>query len=136
MNDVMTESARRILPLSLLACCAASLFHFSHNAEFLGNYPNMPASISRGDVYLAWIALTAVGIAGYALFYFERRTVGLLILAVYAVFGFDGFAHYGLAPMSAHTATMNLTIWLEAATAGLLLITVGQIMAFGFRHGQ
>lgn len=132
----MNEPLRRFLLLSLLAYCAASLFHFSHNAEFLGNYPNMPASISRGDVYMAWIALTAAGIAGYALYQLEFQRVGLVILAVYAVFGFDGFAHYILAPMSAHTTTMNVTIWLEVATAALLLITVGTVVVSGLRHRQ
>jgi len=36
--------------------------------------------------------------------------------------GFGGLTHYGLAPLSEHTATMNATIWLEAATAALLLV--------------
>jgi hypothetical protein len=68
------------------------------------------------------------------LFSCEYRKLGLLVLAVYAVFGFDGLAHYSLAPMSGHTVTMNLTIWLETATAGLFLITVVGLMAFGRKH--
>jgi hypothetical protein len=31
----------------LLACAAASLLHHVHNAEFLQDYPNRPASLSR-----------------------------------------------------------------------------------------
>jgi hypothetical protein len=31
----------------LLACAAASLLHHVHNAEFLQDYPNLPASLSR-----------------------------------------------------------------------------------------
>ena len=83
------------------------------------------------NVYVAWIAITAIGVVGYLLFRYQYRKIGLLVLAVYAMFGFDGLAHYSLAPMSAHTATMNLTIWLEAATAGLFLITVAIFLAFG-----
>jgi hypothetical protein len=44
------------------------------------------------------------------------------VIAVYALLGFGGLTHYGLAPLSEHTVTMNATIWLEAATAALLLV--------------
>jgi hypothetical protein len=33
---------QRGLPVSLVACAAASLFHHVHNAEFLGEYPSRP----------------------------------------------------------------------------------------------
>jgi hypothetical protein len=36
--------------------------------------------------------------------------------------------HYGLAPASAHTAAMNASIWLEVATATLLLVAVTSLM--------
>ena len=45
------------------------------------------------------------------------RVIGLSVIAIYAAFGFDGFIHYALAPLAEHTITMNLTIWVEAATA-------------------
>ena len=130
----MPRSVPHTFLISLLAYLAASLFHFTHNAEFLGNYPNMPAWISRVDVYGAWIAITAVGVVGYMLFRYEYRKIGLLVLAVYGTFGFDGLAHYSLAPTSAHTAIMNLAIWLQVATAGLFLITVAGLMAIGCKH--
>jgi hypothetical protein len=98
----------------LLGCMAATLFHHIHNAEFLHDYPNLPAWISRAAVYLAWLIATAIGLIGYRL-----RHRGLLVL--YACYGLDGLVHYALAPMSAHTTMMNLTIWLEAATAAALL---------------
>lgn len=41
--------------------CTASLLHFTHNAEYIAFYPNMPAWITRDTVYLAWLAITAVG---------------------------------------------------------------------------
>lgn len=51
----------------LLAYAAASLFHHLHNAQLLADYPNLPAWISRAKVYAAWLAGTAVGLAGYGL---------------------------------------------------------------------
>lgn len=48
--------------------------------------------------------------------------LGLILVAVYALLGFDGLGHYAVAPMSAHTFTMNFTIWAEVVAAALLLI--------------
>jgi len=112
------------LAICLLAFCAATLFHHVHNAEFLDQYPQLPAWLSRSAVYLAWLAATAVGITGYLLLRRGRRAAGLVLLALYAAWGFDGLAHYALAPLSAHTLMMNASIWLEAATATLLLMSL------------
>lgn len=43
----------------------ASLGHFAHNAEFLCEYPNLPDWLKRAKVYLAWIAITSVGLVGF-----------------------------------------------------------------------
>ena len=124
-NDARSTKALTAL---LVAYAAASLFHYSHNAEFLAEYPNMPASLSRAKIYAAWLGGTAVGTLGYLLLRAGRPLAGLALLAVYAVLGFDGFAHYGLAPASAHTAAMNASIWLEAATAALVLAAVASLV--------
>ena len=108
----------------LLLCLATSLLHFTHNAEYLADYPNLPASLGRADVYLVWLGLAAVGVGGYALYRGGWRLAGLLLLGAYAASGFDGLLHYTRAPFEAHTAAMNFTIWLEFAAAGLLLISV------------
>jgi hypothetical protein len=112
----------RALLVLLIAHAAASLLHFAHNAEFLADYPNIPASLSREGVYAAWLAVTALGVLGYLLFRRGFRLAGPGVIAGYALLGFGGLTHYSLAPLSEHTAAMNATIWLEAATAALLLV--------------
>jgi hypothetical protein len=116
-----------LLPV-LLVYCAASLLHHTHNAEFLGDYPNLPPSLTPGTVYLAWLAGAAVGALGYFLYRRGQRLAGLFLIGVYGVVGLYGLAHYVLAPLSAHTLAMNLTIWLEVIAAGVLLITVAREM--------
>jgi hypothetical protein len=106
-----------VLPIVLLAYAGASLFHHVHNAEFLGEYPHMPAWLTRAGVYAAWLAATAVGAIGY---WSGRRS----LLIAYACYGLLSFAHYALAPVSAHTLAMNLSISLEAVTAAALLVVV------------
>ena len=60
----------------LLLYLAASLLHFTHNAEYLADYPNLPVWLSRSDVYLVWLGLAAVGIGGYALYRSGWRLAG------------------------------------------------------------
>jgi hypothetical protein len=119
----MTDSNMRHRLTALAGIyCAASLAHFVHNAEFLADYPNMPAWLSRLRVYVAWLAITAVGAIALALSRSRHALAGLVLLAVYAALGFDGLGHYALAPLSSHTFAMNLTIWCEVAAASLLLV--------------
>jgi len=121
MSERTSKPTKTLLILAL-AYGAASLFHHIHNAEFLDEYPGLPGWLSRGRVYAAWLGVTAVGLTGYALLRSRHRIAGLAVLGIYAAFGLDGLGHYAIAPLSAHTVTMHLTIGLEVATA-LLLIT-------------
>ena len=121
--------ARQILPWLLALYAAASLLHFAHNAEYLAQYPNLPASWSRADVYLAWCGATAIGLLGYVLYRAGHSRVGLAVLAIYGGLGFGGLLHYTRAPMTYHSATMNLTIWAEVAAATVLLINIASIAA-------
>jgi hypothetical protein len=98
----------------------ASLLHFSHNAEYIAFYPNMPAWISRENVYLAWLAVSAVGLVSGALWILGWRVAAAFGLGLYGTLGLDGLAHYTLALCAEHTLAMNLTIWFEAST-GLAL---------------
>ena len=119
-----TRKARGALPWLLLLYAGTSLLHFAHNAERLAQYPNLPVSWSRADVYFAWCAVTTVGLLGYVLFRAGCRRAGLAVLAIYAGLGFGGLLHYIRAPIAHHSATMNLTIWAEVAAAAVLLINV------------
>ena len=114
----------RLLPACLLAYAAASLLHHIHNAEFLADYPNMPAWLTREKVYLVWLGETLIGRVGYVLVRMGYLTAGSLLIGLYALAGFGGLDHYAVAPFSSHTAAMHLTILLEVAAAALLLFAV------------
>jgi len=100
--------------------CVASLVHFTHNAEFLSAYPNLPAWLTRSEVYFSWLAVTAVGLAGFICLKSGLRALGFVLIATYAALGFAGLDHYSVAPMSAHTLAMNSTIWFEVLAAAAL----------------
>jgi FtsH-binding integral membrane protein len=106
----------------LFACyIGASLLHFSHNAEFLNSYPNLPHWITRTNIYVIWAAISLVGCLGFLLYERRRAAMGVALLVPYAALGLDGLLHYTRAPFTAHSAAMNLTILLEAGTAMALL---------------
>jgi hypothetical protein len=116
----------RALFVLIAVYAMASLLHFVHNAEFLGDYPGLPASWSRAGVYLAWIGMSAIGALGAFLVYRGRESIGLMLLAVYAALGLDSLGHYVLAPLSSHTSMMNTTILLEVGAAALVLFEVAR----------
>ncbi len=127
MNFSKSRPGSGALPLLLLLYTAASLLHFVHNAEYLPDYPNLPASFSRLLVYGVWCLVAAVGVIGYLLYRNGHVRSGLAVLALYAALGLDGLLHYGRAPMSAHSAGMNLTIWTEVVAAALLLAAIASV---------
>jgi hypothetical protein len=112
------------LTFAFVAHCIASLVHFTHNAVYIDDYPNLPARLTPAGVYASWIGLTAVGITGLALIRFGLRKPGLSVLVLYTLLGFGGLDHYTVASIRAHTLAMNLTIGLETLTASLLFVAV------------
>ena len=113
-----------VLLTLVLAYGAASLFHHVHNAVYLNEYPNMPVWLSPARVYIAWLVVTGIGLAGYVLTIWRHRLAGLLVLGLYGALGLAGLDHYAVALPSAHTFTMNLTILFEVTTGILLMIAV------------
>jgi hypothetical protein len=113
-----------VFAIAFCVYALASLVHFVHNAEFLPQYPNLPSSWTRTGVYLAWLGIMAVGVAGWVLIARGFRVAGLLLVALYAILGLDSLAHYVVAPLSAHTLAMNATILLEVGTAAVLLSVI------------
>lgn len=120
--DTLTKHNLLTIPLSVYL--AASLLHFAHNAEFLGDYPNLPVWLTRSGVYFTWAGLAAIGTGGFVLYLRGWRTCGLLLVGLHAVLGFDGLLHYSRAPFEAHSLAMHFTIWFEVVAAAALLVAV------------
>lgn len=133
-NHAKSKVVEVRLIILLLTYTAASLFHFTHNAVFLNQYPNMPTWLTPAQVFATWFAVTGTGLVGYLLVRSGYRLTGLTVLAAYGALGLDGLGHYQLAPLAAHTFTMNLTILLEAITAVLVLITISALMLRRLRY--
>jgi hypothetical protein len=100
----------------------ASLTHFVHNAEFIVIYPNMPAWITRETVYLAWLGIGCLGLAGLLMWRYQMFALSMLCMGAYGALGIDGLAHYTLALCGEHTLATNATIWFEVITGFVLLM--------------
>lgn len=138
MEEIIIPGKRKAvrtnrLLIVLIAYCSASLFHFVHNAVFVDEYPNLPGWITTAGVYTTWVGISAIGLTGFLLIRHRKRFPGLVVVAVYGAIGLDGLGHYSLAPISAHTFVMNLTIWLEAITATMVLIVAAGMMVNHFK---
>jgi hypothetical protein len=126
MSKRIAERTDAILLPLMLVYGAASLLHFTHNAVYLRDYPSLPAWLTSAGVVAAWLVVAATGVLGYLLYSRISRVAGLITISAYAVLGFGGLDHYTVAPVSAHTVAMNLTILLEVVTAAVLLVFVAR----------
>jgi hypothetical protein len=126
----------RTLLALLLVFGIASLLHFIHNAEFIREYPGLPQSWTRSGVYVAWLGMSAVGLCGWLLVFRGYTVAGALLLALYALLGLDSLGHYVVAPFSAHTGAMNVTILLEVAAAALVLVQAVKLIVMRVRAAR
>lgn len=126
---MQTSIASKLFSGLVAAYFFASLGHFTHNAEFICEYPSLPAWLTRAQIYAVWAANTAVGVLGLCLLHKRRLAAGLVLVAVYAALGFDGLGHYALAPMELHPLVANVTILSEVAAAALLLAMTLYLLA-------
>jgi hypothetical protein len=114
----------RILLRLMILYGVTSVLHFVHNALYISAYPNLPTRITPFGVYVSLGGIAVIGVLGYWLYRRVSRTIGLLVIALYALLGFGGLDHYVVAPIRAHTLAMNATIFAEVSAASILLVYV------------
>ncbi|MEO0971492.1 MAG: hypothetical protein AAFX85_00240 [Pseudomonadota bacterium] len=119
----MTELHHRVHIATALYAVATTV-HFAHNALFLDQYPNMPAWFTPLGVLGALATVHVLGVIGVVFALLRMNVLALGFLGAYAAFGFDGLAHYAVAPFASHTFTMNATILIEVGSALVLFVLV------------
>lgn len=121
---VLPKHLRALLGAYFLATIA----HFSHNAEYLAFYPGMPGWLTRETVYLAWLAMTSVGVSAIVALRFGWIAPGGLLLGAYGALGLDALTHYAVALCADHSWAANLTIWLEATAGTMLAVAAARFL--------
>ena len=94
--------------------------HFTDNYFFIEQYPQ-PVWITAPSVYQSWLLLTAVGIAGYWLYKFNRFWLAYICLILYSITGLASPGHYLYGSLSQFSLKMHLLIWADGL-AGLAVL--------------
>jgi hypothetical protein len=97
-SDRAGEHRRALRVLTLLMCVAVavSVIHYCDNYFNYRDYPRSSTlpNPNAASILTAWLAFTAAGLAGYALFRRASSALALVLLAVYSGSGLIGIAHY------------------------------------------
>jgi hypothetical protein len=122
-------SKANVLTGLLLASVISTAVHYTDNYVAFASYPGSE-KISRADVPISWVALTAVGIAGYVLYRRGRRlAVAHGLLATYALTGLTTPLHYLAGSPSELPLWRNFSIMCDGLT-GLA------VLAYTVRSGD
>jgi hypothetical protein len=114
----------RLLNIVFFTAVASSLVHYTDNYLAFDRFPNdgPGPDVTPDSVWIAWIAFTAFGVAGYLLYRRGQIRQGSALLAVYSVSGLIGFGHYTASGMSELAWWRHVHIWTDIL-CGIAVLT-------------
>lgn len=104
----------------LLASVLSTIVHYTDNYLNLEDYPQ-PHWINHAVIPIAWLILTAFGVAGWLLYRNGRALPAGLCLVVYSYTGLSSLGHYRFGPLSDFSTKMHAGIWLDGITGTAVL---------------
>ena len=104
----------------LVASVVLTTIHYTDNYLYFDEYPQ-PESLQRWHVYVAWLALTAVGIAGYALYERGYALPSYVCLVVYSYTGLSSLGHYLYGSLDEFTAKQHGFILVDGLSGAAVL---------------
>lgn len=104
-----------LLPSLLIVSVVSTSIHYTDNFLFFEKYPQ-PEWITLPSIYISWIILTAIGVAGYWLYRNKRLWLAYVCLVIYSLTGLSSLGHYFYGAMSEFSAKMHLFIWTDGLT--------------------
>lgn len=104
-----------LLPSLLIVSVVSISIHYTDNFLFFEQYPQ-PEWITLPSIYISWIILTAIGVAGYWLYRNRRFWLAYVCLVIYSLTGLSSLGHYFYGAMSEFSAKMHLFIWTDGLT--------------------
>jgi hypothetical protein len=107
------HSNRRLAVLTavLAASFISTAVHYTDNYIAFDSYPGSD-SISRIDVPISWVVLTAIGVAGYVLYRRGRYRPAHVMLGAYALTGLTTPLHY------TEGSPSDLSVWRNVSIIG------------------
>ena len=86
----------RLLNIVFFTAVASSIVHYTDNYLAFDRFPNdgPGPDVTADSIWIAWVVLTAFGVAGYVLYRRGQVRRGSALLAVYSISGLIGLGHY------------------------------------------
>jgi membrane-bound acyltransferase YfiQ involved in biofilm formation len=107
-----------------------------HSTVFIDEYANTAGWISAVGVTIAWIGITCILLVCCLLILRDKRYIGLIAVAAFGAFSFDGLGHYSLQPVSAHASIINITVWIEVVTAWIVLLIITGLIVKKYKQAR
>lgn len=113
----------KLLNVVFFAAVSVSVVHYTDNYLAFDRYPSGgPAPEITADViWIAWVVLTAFGVAGYVLYRRGRIVAASGLLAVYSISGLIGLGHYSAPGTSELAWWRHAHIWADIACGAAVL---------------
>ena len=113
----------RALNIVFFTAVAVSIVHYADNYLAFDRYPagGPGPEVTADTIWIAWVVLTAFGIAGYVLYRRGRLHAGAALLAVYSLSGLVGLGHYTTDGMSGLAWWRHVHIWADILCGAAVL---------------
>ncbi|MDQ4124552.1 MAG: hypothetical protein M3134_02985 [Actinomycetota bacterium] len=119
----------------LSAGVALTAIHYTDNYLYFDEYPQ-PGSLRRWQVYAAWLVLTAIGAAGYALYARGFSAPAYVCLIVYSYTGLSSLGHYLYGSLDDFSAKQHVFILVDGLTGAAVLAFVAWSVVTRRRRGS
>lgn len=113
----------RTLLRVLAASVVLTTIHYTDNYLYFDEYPQ-PGSLQRWQVWAAWLLLTAVGVAGYALYRRGYAGPAYVCLVVYSYTGLSSLGHYLYGSLGEFSAKQHAFIAVDGLTGASVIAFV------------
>jgi hypothetical protein len=129
----------RLLNIVFFTAVASSIVHYTDNYLAFERFPDggPGPQITADTIWIAWLAFTVVGVAGYIAYRRGRVRLGAALFAVYSISGLIGLGHYSAPGMSELDWWRHAHIWTDIASGtALLVFSVCSVRQVRGNHGE
>ena len=129
----------RTLNIVFFAALVSSIVHYTDNYLAFERFPDggPGPQVTADAIWIAWIAFTVLGVAGYVAYRRGNIRAGAALFAVYSISGLIGLGHYSAPGMSELEWWRHAHIWADIACGtALVVFSVCSVRQVRGNHGE
>ena len=112
---------------ALIGSILITALHYTDNYLFIDDYPQ-PEWIKAETIYVVWVLLTLIGIAGYLLYRAGRPNLGAAYLLLYSYTGLSSLGHYFFGSFDSFSLKMHALVWADGIAGGVVAVCALSIL--------